>query len=260
MPSISIITICFNNPDDLRATCASVDGQLLPPFQHFIIDGSTNTQIKEWLNTTPQPAYRSWLCEPDKGISDAFNKGIQRATGQIIYLLNSGDLLYDNTVLQTVTNVFNTNNDLMWCNGLMELHRAGRNVIIGRSFNKNKLYRGMNRVLHPTMYLRKEVYEKHGLFNTQLKIAMDYDLLCRIANEKNGFIPKPLAIFDAKGVSTRQFFNSQRETHAVYRKYFGYSLKQQLWYMRLSILYYLMNSPAGKLLFTIKVKLGLANA
>lgn len=260
MPSISIITICFNNPDDLRATCASVDGQLLKPLQHIIINGSTLPDIEQWLQSEPQPLYRTHISERDKGISDAFNKGIALANGDILFLLNSGDLFYDSTVLQTVNQTFSADKDLMWCNGLMELHRAGRDVIIGRPFDKSKLYRGMNRVLHPTMYLRRELYQKYGAYNSSIKIAMDYDLLCRIANEKNTFIPMPLAIFDAKGISTRRFFDSQKETHKVYRKYFGYSIKQQLWYLRLSTLYYLMNSPMGKLLFTIKVKLGLANA
>ena len=77
MNRISIITICFNNLDDLKATCASVDGQTVHPYEHIIIDGSTKSDIKEFLENNPQPSYRKWLCERDKGISDAFNKGIR---------------------------------------------------------------------------------------------------------------------------------------------------------------------------------------
>ncbi len=256
MPTLSIITICFNNLDDLIKTCASVDMQELKPYEHLIIDGSTKPDIKEYLESHPQPSYRRWICERDKGIADAFNKGISNATGDITYLLNSGDEIYDNTVLKKVMTVFGQDSSLMWLNGKLNLFRADTWALAGKRFEKDKLYRGMHGVFHPTMYVKKEVYSRCGYFDITVKYAMDYDFICRIADEKNTFINYPLATFDPTGVSSTNYVASTREMFQCYRKYYGNSLKQQLWYLRLLFLNSLLNSSIGKMLYRIKVKAG----
>ncbi len=257
---ISIITICFNNLEDLEATCASVDMQSMKPFEHVIIDGSTKPDIQNYLENNPQPAYRKWLCERDNGISDAFNKGVLKATGDITTLLNSGDKLYDETVLEKINSVFEQDPSLMWTHGKLHLLRGGIWVTIGKPFDRSKLYRGMRGTLHPTMYVRKELYDKHGLFDTALKLAMDYDFLCRIADEKFAFLDYPLATFDPTGVSSNRYVDAMKESYAQYRKYFGPSLKQTLWGWRLTILHNLLESGFGKFLYRVKVKLGKENS
>lgn len=260
MLRISIITICFNNPDEVRKTCASVDAQVLKPLEHIIIDGSTKPDIKNYLEKTHQPSYRKWICEPDKGIADAFNKGILKSSGDILYLLNSGDTIYDKTVLEKVTSVFEKNSTIMWCHGKLNLLRGGIWVSIGKPFEKDKLYRGMRGTLHPTMYVRRELYDKHGLFDIHLKMAMDYDFLCRIADEKSTFIDYPLATFDPAGVSSSNYIKAMKESYAQYRKYYGRSFKQTLWEWRLTLLHNLLESGFGKFLYRIKVKMGKENA
>jgi glycosyltransferase involved in cell wall biosynthesis len=152
---ISIITICFNNPEDLQATCASVNMQKTLPFEHIIIDGSTTSEIKNWLESTAQPIYRKWICEKDDGISDAFNKGLKKATGHIINFLNSGDILFDENALNKIHEVFETNPDIGWCHGKLLLQRGGQWVSIGKPFDPEKLYRGMRGVSHPVHLIYK---------------------------------------------------------------------------------------------------------
>ena len=135
---ISIITICYNNLQELKDTCESADRQTLLPFEHWIIDGSTNTDIKNYLQTTPQPAYRKWICEPDQGIADAFNKGIARATGDICNMLNAADYYFDAAVLQTVSDAFEAHPAISWLHGKYKLQRGGQWVIIGKPFEKEK--------------------------------------------------------------------------------------------------------------------------
>lgn len=260
MNRLSVITICFNNLEDVKKTCASVDCQLLKPNEHIIIDGSTKPDIKEWLESTPQPLYRKWLCERDKGIADAFNKGVNMATGNVLSTLNSGDELYDETSLQRVMSVFDKDNTIMWLNGKLNMMRGGLWVIVGKPFEKSKLYRGMRGVFHPTMYVKKEVYNRRGMFDINIKYAMDYDFLCRIADEKNSFIDYPLATFDPTGISSTQYLPAMEDAYACYRKYYGKSFKQTLWSKRLAILHYLLNSKFGKWLYRMKVKAGLQNA
>lgn len=259
MNRISIITICFNNLEELKSTCLSVDNQAVKPFQHIVIDGSTGSDIRHFLEDTAQPAFRSWLCERDNGIADAFNKGIKRASGDIILLLNSGDLLYDETVLQKVTEIFAEKPGIQWCHGKQNLFRGGLWVLIGKPYDRNKLYRGMRSVFHQTMYVRKGLYDKYGLYDTNIKIAMDYDFLCRIADEPFYFIDYPLATFDPAGVSNKRYLEGMEEGFSRYRHYYGWSFRQFLWGLRLRTLFFLLNGPLGKFLYKVKVMMGKEN-
>ena len=118
----------------------------------------------------------------------------------------------------------------------------------------------MRSVFHPTMYVKKELYEKHGQYRTEVKIAMDYDFLCRIAGEKFSFMNQPLASFDPKGVSSQKYLEAMHESFACYRKHFGYSFKQTLWGWRLTLLHHLLNTGLGKWLYKLKIWAGLANS
>ena len=117
----------------------------------------------------------------------------------------------------------------------------------------------MRGTMHPTMYVKKELYTKHGMFDINLKMAMDYDFLCRIAGEKNIFIDYPLCTFDPNGVSTNKYLDAMKESYAQYRKYYGWSFKQLVWGWRLTLLHYLLNSGFGKWLYAKKVKMGKEN-
>lgn len=255
MERITVVTICFNNLGDLQSTCASVDAQTLLPFEHLIVNGSTQTEIADWLDQCPQPSYRRWINERDKGISDAFNKGINHANGDIIHLLNSGDLYYSNQVLSMVKSCFKSNPNASWISGRIEMKRGGIWVQVGVPFDAQQLYKGMRSVSHPTYFLRAKVYDLVGLFSLEHKIAMDYDLLCRLVHEPYCYLPETLIKFDDKGVSTTAYLKSLKENIKVYESHFGYSFACRLWQFRLKLLYYLMGSAFGKFLYRIKTNL-----
>jgi glycosyltransferase involved in cell wall biosynthesis len=259
MPTISIITICFNNLPDVLNTCQSVDVQTLPPFEHRIINGSTKPDIQEYFEQNPQPPFRRAIHERDKGIADAFNKGIEAAKGEVTILLNSGDTLYDPSVLKQVAAAFDRDPNLMWLHGKLHMLRGGIWVDIGKPFSKAKLYRGMRSVLHPTMFVKKEVYGRRGNFDLDLKIAMDYDFLCRIADEPNTFLDIPISSFDPTGVSTLNYREAMRETFEAYRRHFGPTFKQTLWGWRLTLIHTLLATPLGKSLYKLKAGLGAEN-
>jgi glycosyltransferase involved in cell wall biosynthesis len=258
MPDITIITICFNNPQDLITTCQSVDVQQGGVFEHLIIDGSSKPDIKNHLEQNPQPSHRRWICERDNGIADAFNKGIANAKGDIIVMMNAGDTFFSDDCLAAVNNTFIQHPEARWLHGKFRMERGGQQVILGKPFDKNKLYRGMRSVCHQTMYLRKELYEKYGPYSSE-KIAMDYDYLCRIAGETNLFIPKVLAGFAPAGVSSTNYLQSLRDNRRIYEKYYGKSFILRLWQVRLKILYHLLSSPIGNFLYRIKKGLRLEN-
>ncbi|HLD53690.1 MAG TPA: hypothetical protein VJA82_10315 [Sediminibacterium sp.] len=260
MNAITVISICFNNLSDLQKTCISVDEQTVHPSEHLIINGSTNEEIADWLISQPQPSYRRWINERDKGIGDAFNKGILNANHPITHLLHAGDTYASENVLSIVQNFYTQNPNICWTSGNIRVVRGGEIIEIGKPFDANKLYRGMRSVAHPTWFVKKEVYDRIGLFNNDFKIAMDYDLMCRIANEPYGYINETIAIFDDSGISTKNYKQSLKDNIAIYEHYFGFSLKCRIWQLRLRILHWLLQTSFGKWLFKIKKALGLANA
>ncbi len=256
---ITIVTICFNNLNDLIKTCVSVDKQTLLPFEHLIIDGSDNNVINSWLIENPQPSYRRWVFERDQGISDAFNKGIRNSYGEIIHLLNSGDLYYINDAVKIASDYFSSDENIMWSHSKYIQHRGDINVITGSPFERKKLWKGMRTIGHPTMFVKRELYEKYGLFDTSLKLAMDYDFILRIRNEKFVFIPEPLVFFSPGGVSTIQFNKALKEIRESHNKHIGPSTRLSLWQFRQKILQRFMQTAVGKKWFAWKNRKTTAN-
>lgn len=255
MNKITIVTICFNDLDSLVKTCASIDAQTQSPYQHLVINGSTTNDIENWATSTVQPNYRKVITERDRGISDAFNKGVLKVASGIIHLLNAGDIYASDTVLAQVQKVFDAQPNVQWISGCIKIKRAGIWVEIGKPFDKTQLYKGMRSVAHPTWFVKKEVYDRIGLFNEQYKIAMDYDLMCRIQDEPYYFLNQVITVFDDTGISSVQYLKSLQQNVQVYEANFGFSIKSRLWQFRLKLFYYLLNTQFGKALFKIKNKL-----
>jgi GT2 family glycosyltransferase len=240
--------------EDLKITCESVDAQMTEPFEHLIIDGSTNTDISQWLTSNTQPNYRKWKIERDKGISDAFNKGIKHAQGSILHLLNSGDTYFDSSIINTALDFFLNNKAITWASGKIFMKRSEIWVHVGVPFDPNQLFKGMRSISHPTYFLRASVYDRVGFFSEKYKIAMDFDLLCRLKDEAYGFINQTLIRFDDKGVSTNNYLESLKENIKVYESHFGFSLLCRLWQFRLKLMYLVLKTWVGKFLFKVKIK------
>lgn len=257
---LSIVTICYNNLADLQASCQSVDEQTVLPFEHIIINGSTEQAINQWLSSQPQPGYRKWLSEADKGIADAFNKGVRLSTGNLLLMLNAGDLLSNKQVLGEVLPHFEKDSELMWLHGMYQYQRAGLWVVLGKPFNKALLYRGMRSICHQTMYYRKTLHNKYGVYDPGYRIAMDFDFVVRIRDEKMLFVQKVLAIFAPGGTSMQQMERILTENTRIVHKHLGNSLKHRLWTLRQRALIWLLQTRAGKGLYRLKVAAGLENS
>ncbi len=261
MTKLSIITICFNNLEEVKDTCRSVDEQIITPFEHLLINGSTTDEIEKYFENAEAIPFRKIFNEKDNGIADAFNKGIEKSTGDVILLLNSGDLLFDKNVLKSVLAKFDEDKTLMWLHGKYRYQRSGIWVTLGKPFDPKKIYRGMRSLSHQTMYVRKELYDKYGLYDNSFKIAMDFDFVARIRFEKFVFLNEILAINVPGGISTEKYNLSLKEGSRVVQKYLGFSWKNKLWTFRLKTLKTIQNIPVlGKILYKIKAGLGLANA
>lgn len=181
---ISLITVCYNSEKTIKDTFESVLKQKYDNYEYLVIDGaskdSTVKIIKEYEKKFK--GKMKWISEKDKGIYDAMNKGVKMASGDVIGLINSDDYLYSADVFSIISDNFDDNVDGVYGNLFLEADDAlgiPKRTIISK---KGKYSLGWMPP-HPTVYLRKEVYKKVGLYDIKFRIAADYDLLLRIYKE-----------------------------------------------------------------------------
>jgi glycosyltransferase involved in cell wall biosynthesis len=186
-PLLTIITVVFNDIENIQETINSVLSQTYPSIEYIIIDGGSYDGTKEIiLNNEKILSY--WVSEPDEGIYDAINKGIEVANGDIIGLLHSGDIFYDINSLQLIVDEFvNSNKDSIF--GDVDIVKSRDiNATIrhysGKHFSKWRLRIGLAPP-HPTFYCRRTVYEKVGKYVTTYRVSADYEMMVRVYYKYN---------------------------------------------------------------------------
>lgn len=178
---ISIITATFNNEFSIESTIQSVLNQTYKNIEYIIIDGKSTDNTLEIIKNYADNISKV-VSEKDYGIYDALNKGLLNATGEIIGFLHADDLFYDEYVLEKISDAFeNYNVGAVYGNlqyvSKNETDKIIRNWISG-DYKYSKLKKGWMPP-HPTFYVKKDVYERFGNFNTKYKISADYDLMMR---------------------------------------------------------------------------------
>lgn len=210
-PTISIITVCYNSQETIAETIESVITQSYQNIEYIIIDGASTDNtlniIKKYQETYPIKL----VSEPDNGIYDAMNKGINLATGDIIGILNSDDFYKDEKVLTTIIEVFKQNDsdavyaDLEYINPI-NIKQITRKWIAG-TYSEKKINNGWI-CPHPTFFVKKEIYNKHGKFNLKFKIAADYELILRfikLYKIKIHYLPQIIVSMRNNGTSAKNF-------------------------------------------------------
>jgi glycosyltransferase len=178
---VSIITVCYNRAHTIEHTIKSVLEQDYPNIEYIIIDGNSSDGSQNIISKyKEQLAF--YLSEPDTGMYHALNKGISQAKGEIIGLMHSDDEFYDSCVVSNIVNYFKENTELdgIYGNG----HYLDNNQKLvrdrkGIAFSLEKIKNGWL-PLHPTVYLKKSVYQTYGDFDTRYSIASDSEFLLRI--------------------------------------------------------------------------------
>lgn len=202
---VSIITACLNSEKTIEETLRSVVNQTYCNIEHIVIDGKSKDNTLQIVNKY-QKYIAKVISEPDKGIYDAFNKGVKESSGDIIYFLNSDDYLHDNEVISDVIKQFETNKDLklIYGNVLVLNENIGSLVPVGREFNVRDFTEGLM-PHHAGVFVKKELFYKNGLFDLQYKIASDFDfvLSCFLSDFKyTKYINRVINIFREGGVSS----------------------------------------------------------
>jgi glycosyltransferase involved in cell wall biosynthesis len=182
LPKVSVITICYNSASTIKDTIESVINQTYPNVEYIIVDGGSSDGtidiIKKYENHITK-----WISEPDKGISDAFNKGILMATGELIGIINSDDW-YEKGAVKKVVTEHKKNNKDFYVGALRYWDKHCNSFIVqpDKKYKQKILYK-MPNLNHPSSFITKRMYEEIGLFNVDLKYAMDYDLFLRAINK-----------------------------------------------------------------------------
>ena len=202
---ISIITATFNSAKTIKDTLESVRAQQYSQVEHIIVDGLSSDGTLPIVNQYSNIAVV--ISEKDSGIYDAMNKGIRLASGEVIGILNSDDVYADGNVLNEVAEIFSDDRvdacyaDLQYVDEL-DTTKLVRHWKSGK-FNRSSFFYGWMPP-HPTLFLRRRVYEKVGLFNLALRTAADYELMLRIFVRHNfnvRYLPRVIVKMRSGGAS-----------------------------------------------------------
>ena len=219
---ISIISVCFNSSKTILDTIRSVNSQSYPNIEHVFIDGLSSDNTLEIIRSNSKKK-NVIISEKDSGLYDAINKGILNATGDVIGLLHSDDILYSSEIISDlIAKIYDENLDGVY-GDLQYVDKKNTNKIIrlwkSCEFNPNLLGKGWMPA-HPTLILKKEVYSKHGVFNKSFKIAADYDFMLRILKDKTlnfGYLPRVIIKMRVGGASNRSIKNIIKKSKEDYR-------------------------------------------
>lgn len=214
---ISIITIAYNSGHSIADAIQSVLNQDYADIEYIIVDGKSKDNTVEVVKSFGSRISK-FVSEPDKGIYDALNKGIRMATGDVIGFMHSDDLFANNQIISNVAAVFlekdvdSVYGDLQYVfkndtNRVLRYWKSGK-------FSIRRLKMGWMPP-HPTFYVKKKVYDQYGLFNTDFRIAADYDTMLRFLGKyriSTAYLPEVMVKMRVGGASNRSLKNIIKKT------------------------------------------------
>lgn len=236
---ITVITTTYNSAATIGRTLASILSQTHHDTECIVVDGKSSDDTMSIVHAfeTRFAGRLHYISEPDKGIYDAMNKGINMASGDIIGILNSDDFFYDNYVLADITQTFETNDIEAVYGNLVFIDRFNTNQVLrvwhGSQYTTNAFLRTWHPA-HPTFYVRRECYERYGNYNTDIGISADFDLMLRfleVKGIKNIYLDRYFVKMRLGGASTGSLRAIIRANFAILHTFKRYGLKPPYWYL-----------------------------
>lgn len=213
---LSVITATINSESTLRDTFESILSQTYKDIEYIVIDGASKDNTLDIIREY-EPRFKGrmkWISEPDKGLYDAMNKGLQMATGDVIGILNSDDFYTSDTILESVAqNIENV--DAVYG----DIHYVSPSNLSKpiRQYSSKSFRPWMMRLgfmpAHPSFYCRRRVYQTYGLFDTSFKVAADFEQLLRLIFINKiiiKYIPLDFVTMRIGGASTSGFASHKR--------------------------------------------------
>lgn len=231
---LSIVTINYNNADGLKKTLASVAAQTYSNIEHVIVDAASSDGsvevIKEYADTSKHTVI--WSSEKDKGIYDGMDKGIKKATGDYVQILNSGDILATPDVTERMVAALSDEIGILYGNMIRDFGngKLSKDVCLGDRVAKNQHAQEVEwtmddfikgTVNHDPTYIRRSLYEKYGFYDENLKICSDWKWFVNavvFGGEKLYYVPIDVTIFDTTGISEKNLEYREKERHKELEK------------------------------------------
>lgn len=179
---VSLITVCFNAESVIRTAIESVLAQDYPDIEYIVVDGASSDGTMNIVRSYGNKIHHV-ISEPDEGLYFAMNKGVARATGDIVGILNADDVYANNQVISRVVKEFQEKKVDMTFADLVYVKADDLSQVVryypGKGFVPEKFAKGMMPP-HPTYFVRQELYQKAGNFDTRYRICADFDLMVRL--------------------------------------------------------------------------------
>jgi len=214
-PRLSVVTICRNARAALARTADSVLPQLRPEVEYLVVDGASTDGTTEDLAGLSARGVRT-LSEPDRGISDAMNKGVRLARGEWVAHLHAGDTYLPDAVECILREIAAGDADVL--SGWILWEEAGRETLCRTDPSGLEWDMTIN---HPGAIVRRDLFERVGGFDSELRNAMDYDFFLRaaLAGARFRVIERPLTRFAGGGQSESSLWKTLVETHRIRRRW-----------------------------------------
>ena len=207
---VSLITIAYNSAETIEDTIKSIIAQDYSNIEYIIIDGGSSDKTLSIVDKF-KDSITTIISEPDKGIYDAMNKGVQNATGDIVGILNSDDIYADNKVVSSIVEAIG-NKDSIYAD-LVYVDRDNTDKVT-RYWKSGKYRKGIFKKgwmpPHPTFFIKKSCYNQYGNYNLQLKSAADYELMLRMLHKYNisvAYLPEVITKMRVGGQSNVTLLN-----------------------------------------------------
>lgn len=216
---VSIITTTYNSAATVRNTIESVLGQTHKDIDYWIIDGGSHDGTIDIVREY-EPLFNGrlhWISEPDKGIYDAMNKGINHAVGDVVGFLNSDDFYTSPNVVSNLVSAFTPDIDAVYG----DIHFVDDDLVTTVRYYSSAAFRPSllrwgYMPAHPSFYLRRELYHRYGGYSINYKIASDFDMMVRLFHKhkiRAKYIPQDFVTMRTGGVSTANIRNRILVTH-----------------------------------------------
>ena len=230
---ISVVTVCFNSESHIADALRSVDAQTWQDIEHIVVDGASRDKTLQVVASFPQP-WRHVVSEPDAGIYDAMNKGIRLATGDVVAFINSDDFYASPLVLAHVASVFQ-DPCVDGCYGdlcYVKQDDVATTVRYWRSshYKCGEFAKGWVPP-HPTLFLRRTVFERFGMFDLQYQIAADFELMARLLEVKRiktVYLPEVLVKMRLGGTTNKSLSNIVKQNREIWRALVAHGLRPGL--------------------------------